>query len=72
VRLHCGPQTAYNDEDLFAPLVLPGRAARLDELDEALDESLTPARIVGWISDTIWGGDASDEEDEVSVESSAV
>jgi hypothetical protein len=42
------------------------------ELDEALDESLTPARIVGWISDTIWGGDASDEEDEVSVESSAV
>ena len=55
----------YNDEDLFAPLVLPGRAARLDELDEALEESLTPARIVGWISDTIWGGDASDEEDEV-------
>lgn len=64
------PQQARRDEesDFFSPLRSLDGANTIWELDRGGEEgSITPAKIVDWISDTLWGGEPSDDDDRLEV-----
>mmetsp|Transcript_874 Transcript_874/g.1812 ORF Transcript_874/g.1812 Transcript_874/m.1812 type:complete len:1046 (-) Transcript_874:193-3330(-) len=65
-------EQARRDEesDFFSPLRSLDGANTIWELDRGGEEgSITPAKIVDWISDTLWGGEPSDDDDRLEMPS---